>query len=154
MNAHDRFRTESKGDNGSFQARRETHKRCKNICKTQKTYRSQTQKHPSTFDLASRLKVQQTSILCTASIRNRCFRPSGQPQAPSRDRFKTEMKGKRWRPRSTCAAPNTCKNACSWHDFGCCCIDRMVLSHQSCSDLASMLQHQQNSFLCTTPTQN
>ena len=111
LNAHDRFRTESKGNNGVFQARRETHKRCKNTCKTQKNYKSQTQKHPSTFDLASRLKVQQTSILCTTSIRNRCFRPAGQPQAPSQDRFKTEMEGKRWHPQSTCEAQNTCKNA-------------------------------------------
>ena len=82
------------------------------------------------------------------------FSFSVQFQVPSQNRFMTEMKGKRWHPRSTCEAQNTCKNAWCWHVFGCCCIDRRVLSHQSGSDLTSMVQLQQNSVLCTTPTQN
>ena len=74
QSSHDRFRTESKRNNGTFQARRETHKHCKNTCKTQKNDKSQTQKHTSTFDLASERKVQRTSILCTTPMQNRGFR--------------------------------------------------------------------------------
>ena len=71
------------------------------------------------INLRSRIESKSSpNINCVhRSHAKSMFSFSGQFQVPSWDRFKTEMKGKRWHSRSTCEAQNTRKNAWCWHVY-------------------------------------